>query len=110
LLFYVSDRFRLPVAPLGIVLLAGAASSPRFWQQWKRPQQWLLAGVLASMAFLTWSNFDDVRSRETFVQDHALLARAADTMGDDQLAWNEARAALAMQPQHPDAQRIAIAA
>ena len=59
---------------------------------------------------LTFSNLDQVRSESTFVQDHALLARAADTVGDDTLAWHEARAALAMQSHHPDALRIAIAA
>jgi hypothetical protein len=43
------------------------------------------------------------------VQDHALLARAADTVGDDLLAWREASAALALQPRHPDALRLAVA-
>jgi len=110
LLFYVSDRFRLPIAALGIVFLAGAVSSPLFWRRGTLPRKLSLAAGLAGIAFLTFSNYDDVRSRVTFVQDHALLARASENVGDDQLAWSEACAALALQPQHPDALRIAITA
>jgi hypothetical protein len=110
ILFYVSDRFRLPMAALGIVLTSGALTAPGFWRSWPTGRQWLLAGGLLTATALTFSNFDSVRSRTTFVQDHALLARAADTVGDDQTAWHEARDALAMQPLHPDAMQIAIAA
>ncbi len=110
LLFYVSDRFRLPIAPLAIALSAGALASPSFWRAWASRKKWALGSCMVGVAVLTFSNFDQVRSQATFVQDHALLARAAETVGDDVLAWDEARAALALQPQHPDAQRIAIAA
>jgi len=110
LLFYVSDRFRLPLAAINTVLSGGALIAPAFWRTWPERHRWLPpAGVLLVSVF-TFSRFDDVRSQVTFVQDHALLARAADTIGDDHTAWSEARAALAMQPQHPDALRIAIAA
>jgi hypothetical protein len=64
---------------------------------------------LVALAALAFSTFDNVRDRTTFVQDHALLARAAATVGDDALAWQEANAALALQPNHPDALRLAVA-
>jgi hypothetical protein len=51
-----------------------------------------------------------VADRSTFVQDHALLARAAYTVGDDATALAEADAALRLQPGHPDALAIAAAA
>lgn len=108
--FYVSDRFRLPLVVIGAVLSAGALAAPRFWRDWPRRRKRLLAAGVMLSAGLTFSRFDGVRSRATYVQDHALLARAADSIGDDRTAWNEARAALALQPEHPDAMRIAIAA
>ena len=110
LLFFVSARFRLPLAALLCVPAGGALAEPKFWLAWPRSQQLALASALLAAAGLTFSNFDRVRDRATFVQDHALLARAAATVGDDNLAANEAHAALALQPNHPDALRVAAAA
>ena len=109
LLFFVSARFRLPLAALATVLAGGALGAPGFWSAWTRPRQLALGVLLVAGAFLTFSNFDDVRSRATFVQDHTLLARAAASVGDDALAWREAQGALALQPGHPDALRLAVA-
>lgn len=108
-LFFVSARFRLPLAALTTTLAGGALAAPLFWRAWPRRRQLTLATALAIAAAVTFSRFDGVRDRATFVQDHALLARAADTVGDDALAWREATAALALQPLHPDALRLAIA-
>lgn len=110
LLFFVSARFRLPLAALATALAGGALAAPGFWKSWPRARQAALALVMIAAAALTFSRFDDVRSQATFVQDHALLARAAATVGDDALAWTEANAALALQAAHPDAVRIAVAA
>lgn len=107
-LFFVSARFRLPLAALTTICAGGALAAPTFWRAWPRPRQIALAAALAAAAALTFSTFDDVHSRATYVQDHALLARAADTVGDDLLAWREASAALALQPAHPDALRLAV--
>lgn len=107
-LFFVSARFRLPLAALAAVGAGGALAAPACWRPWPRRRQLLLALALAATAGVAYSNFDDVRSRATFVQDHALLARAADTLGDDRLAWTEAVAALALQPGHRDALRLAV--
>lgn len=109
-LFFVSARFRLPLAALAAILAGGALAAPLCWRAWPRPRQLAFAAILPLAAAVTFSNFDGVRDRATFVQDHALLARAADTLGDDAQAWREATAALALQPGHPDALRLAIAA
>ena len=109
-LFFVSARFRLPLAALLCVPAGGALAAPGFWRTWSRPRQLALGGALLGATALTFSTFDGVRDRATFVQDHALLARAAATVGDDALTWSEASAALALQPNHPDALRLAVAA
>jgi hypothetical protein len=108
LFFFVSARFRLPLASIVTVLAGGALAPPRFWAAWPRPHQVALAIICIVGAGLTFSNFDRVRDPATLVQDHALLARAAETVGDDALAWREAEAALAMRADHPDALRLAI--
>jgi len=109
LLFFVSARFRLPLAALATVGAGGALAAPGYWKSWPHPRQARLGILILAAAAYTFSNFGQVRSRATFVQDHALLARAAASVGDDALAWTEADAALQLQPTHPDALRIAIA-
>jgi len=110
LLFFVSARFRLPVGAVLAALAGGALAAPRFWAGWPRRRQAALAAALAGAAVVALSDFGGVADRSTFVQDHALLARAAYTVGDDATALAEANAALALQPWHPDAQAIAAAA
>ena len=110
LLFFVSARFRLPLAALCIVLAGGALSSPGFWAAWAPRRRAALACGLALALAVTFSRLGGVDDRATFVQDHVLLARAAFTVGDDGTALSEATAALAMQPWHPDATAIARAA
>jgi 4-amino-4-deoxy-L-arabinose transferase-like glycosyltransferase len=110
ILFFVSARFRLPLVALCAVLAGGALSSPLFWSKWPLGNRLALAGAVLLAGFVSFSEFGGVADKATFVQDHALLARAAFTVGDDSLALSEARAALQMQPQHPDALAIEKAA
>lgn len=109
LLFFVSARFRLPVAALMTVLAGIVIAAPGFWRTWRRPHQLGLAASCLAAGGIAFSTFDEVRDRSTFVQDHALLARAASTVGCDALAWHEAEAALALRPDHPDPLRLAVA-
>jgi hypothetical protein len=109
-LFFVSARFRLPLAAICAVLAGGALGSPGFWRGWTAGRQAALAGAMALAALATFSSLGGVDDRSTIVQDHVLLARAAFTVGDDDMALVEANAALAMQPWHPDARVIAAAA
>ena len=109
LLFFVSGRFRLPLMAIGTVLAGGAIGAPGFWRAWPRRKQFVLGAVTIFATLITFSNFGGVRDRTTFVEDHALLARAAERTGDVTLAWTEATAALALNPQHRDATRVAVA-
>jgi 4-amino-4-deoxy-L-arabinose transferase-like glycosyltransferase len=110
ILFFVSARFRLPLVALCAVLSGGALSSPLFWRGWPGKRQAALAACTGLAVFLAFSALGGVAGTETFVQDHALLARAAFTVGDDTLALSEARAALELQAHHPDALAIEKAA
>ena len=109
-LFFVSARFRLPLAALLAALAGGALAAPRFWTGWTARRQGFLAAAAALAAGIAFSNLGGVADHSTYVQDHALLARAAYTVGDDTTALAEANAALQLQPWHPDALAIAAAA
>jgi 4-amino-4-deoxy-L-arabinose transferase-like glycosyltransferase len=108
-LFFVSGRFRIPLTALATILAGGVILPPRTWRGWSRRQRMRLGVALAIGAGLTYSNLGGVRDRTTFVEDHALLARAAERTGDAFLAWNQAAAALALNPNHRDATRVAVA-
>ncbi|HVU36584.1 MAG TPA: hypothetical protein VHE61_24300 [Opitutaceae bacterium] len=108
LLFFVSARFRLPLAALAAVLAGGGLAAPLFWVGRPRRQRFTVAAACALAAFVAFSRFGAVHDPATFVQDHTLLARAAETVGDDATAWTEAEAALALRPDHPDALRLAV--
>jgi len=109
-LFFVSARFRLPLAAICAVLAGGALGSPFFWRGWTAGRRAALGGAVALAGVVAFSDFGGVQDRATYVQDHALLARAAYTVGDDATALAEAREALKLQPWHPDAKAIAAAA
>jgi len=110
LLFFVSARFRLPLAAVCTVLAGGALGSPGFWRGWPPRRRAALAAAVALAGLLAFSSLGGVDDRSTFVQDHVLLARAAFTVGDDATALREAREALKLQPWHPDARAIEAAA
>ena len=109
-LFFVSARFRLPLAAILAALAGGCVGSDSCWASWGRGARLGVASAAVAAAALAFSNLGGVADTATFVQDHALLARAAYTVGDDALALREAEAALKLQPWHPDALAIAEAA
>lgn len=98
ILFFVSARFRLPVAAL-LCVPAGAALARPAWflQRWSSSRRLIFAGTLLAVAGLTFSRFDGVRDRRPFIQDHLLIARAAQTVGDDTEVWLHANAALTLE-------------
>jgi hypothetical protein len=108
LLFFVSERFRLPLAAVCAVLAGGAIGAPNFAGGGTKARRAAVAACAAGL--VAFSSFGGVDDRATFVQDHVLLARAAYTVGDDAAALSEANAALGLQPSHPDALAIADAA
>jgi hypothetical protein len=105
-LFFVSARFRLPLAALLAALAGGACASPGFWRGWCAAHRAGVAVFIALAGVVAFSNLGNVRDPSTFVQDHVLLARAAYTVGDDATALSEANEALTLQPWHPDAHAI----
>ena len=109
-LFFVSARFRLPLAAVLAALAGGCVRFAPSWASWGRRTRLCVAGAAAAAAVLAFSSAWGVADTSTFVQDHALLARAAYTLGDDSLALREALEALKLQPWHPDALAIAEAA
>jgi dolichyl-phosphate-mannose-protein mannosyltransferase len=110
LLFFVSARFRLPLAAVCAVLAGGALGSPGFWRGWPPGRRAALAACALLAGLVAFSSLGGVADRSTFVQDHVLLARAAFTVGDDATALSEAKEALKLQPWHPDAKAIEAAA
>jgi hypothetical protein len=106
-LFFVSARFRLPLAAMLAVVAGGGVAHLRALLADGRTRRVVLLGGTAAAA-VAYSNFDDVADRSTYVQDHVLLARAAETIGDDRLASREATAALVFRPDHPDALRLVV--
>jgi len=110
LVFFASARFRLPLAAMLAALAGGAAGLPALWRGWPPPWRAGTAVAAAAAALVAFSRMGGVADTSTFAADHALLARAAYTVGDDATALSEAREALRMQPWHPDAAAVAKAA
>lgn len=105
---YVSARFRLPLAALLCVLAGGALARPLFWRQLGHRQRLAFAAALPLSAIVTFSNLDGVRDTRPFVQDHLLIARAAQAVGDDTTVWQAAIAALTLAPERRDADEFAV--
>lgn len=105
LLFFVSARFRLPLAPLLCVAAGGCA----FVRLPRAPRQVgiLLAGVLG-LSVLSFGDWFGAKDRVTFIQDELLLAKASSQVGDDAQALLLAGAVLARDPQRAEAQRLEL--
>ena len=111
ILFFVSARFRLPVAALLCVPAGAALARPAwFFRILPAAQRPLLGVALVGFATLTFSHFDGVRDRRPFIQDHLLIARAAQAVGNDDEVWQHAAAALALDPARLDAAEYSVTA
>lgn len=107
-LSYVSARFRLPLAALLCVFGGGALARPDFWRSLAASRRLVLAASLLATALVAFSSFDGVRDARPFIQDHLLVARAAQTEGDDNEVWQQARAALALDASRHDADEFVV--
>ena len=108
LLVFVSARFRLPLAVLLCVLAGGAVAAPSLWWPDNSRARFATALLLLGLGVVTFTGWFGAADRSTYVQDHLLLAAAAEKTGDDRITWDEARAALALRPGYPDALRLAL--
>lgn len=110
LLFFVSARFRLPLAPLLCVGCGGLALLFRERAWWRKPRAGLALGLLALLATLSYGNWWQAQDRSTFIQDEMLLADAALRSGADALALQYADKALAREPARQDIRRLQVSA
>ncbi|MGB0408902.1 MAG: ArnT family glycosyltransferase [Opitutales bacterium] len=102
ILFYTSNRFRVPMVPMLASVASGSLLLPLAWQ--KASKLWK-AGLIASMilaATIAYSGFFKVRDNRTWEEDHALLANASLRTGRDSQAIAHANAALKMNRNRPD--------
>ena len=112
ILFIVSARFRLPLAPFLCLGMAGLASYP--WRTGIQPEHTAksrirIAAVTAVILLLwTFSPISGAYDHRTYVQDKLLIANAAAEMGFDDEALRWSRKVLAELPERPDVRRIAL--
>jgi hypothetical protein len=107
LLFFVSARFRLPIAPFLAIGAAGLVCVP--WRALGRGQWLGLIGAALGGGVLIFGNWLGARTTETFRQDQLLLAIASAELGRDAEALDYASQALDADPGLDGARRIWIA-
>lgn len=105
LLFFISARFRLPLAPLLCVAAGGCA-----FLRWPLTQRQtsVFAVLMLGLSVLTYGNWFKAKDRAPFIQDELLLAKASSQVGDDVPALELSRAVLARDPQRAEAQRLEL--
>jgi len=108
LLFFVSARFRLPLAPLLAVLCGGLVTVN--WRDVSLQRGLFLCVLLPLCGALVYGNWFDARSRDTFRQDQLLLAKAALVTGDDRTAVHFSGEVLSADPSLDAAKRVRVAA
>lgn len=108
MLFFISARFRLPLAPILAVLCGGLITI--HWKAVALKRALFASGLLLAAATLCYGNWFDARGRETFKQDQLLLARSALKIGNDEAALYWADRALAADSGLGAARRLRIAA
>jgi len=99
LLYFVSARFRLPLALLLMIPAAGWAM-PGICNRLLASRKLLYTtlgggGVALVVSLFPWPS---VHTPDTTIEDRLLLAQAADHLGEDQVALYYAKAVLAAQP------------
>lgn len=102
ILFYTSNRFRVPMIPVLTILAAGAAFLPQVWNSANRPWRRLLIACCSITLALAYSEFFGARDTNTWEEDHALLANASLRTARDIDAIHHAKSALEMNPARPD--------
>ena len=86
LLYYVSDRFRAPLVPL-LSVLAGGLTRLRLTRDSGRAAGWALTALVLALLPVGYD------PRETFIQDHMMVAASATALGRHAEALGELAAA-----------------
>ena len=108
-LFFVSDRFRLPLLPF-LCLGAGSWGVASFERLGKLAAARMvpLGAVVLAVSALTFSRGFGVHDLTPAVQDYVALSIACGKGGDDLESLQWARKALACRPDHADALACAV--
>ena len=109
LIFFVSDRFRLPLLPFICIGSGVWGLARRGATGFKKPQiAWAGVAVAVLTGLITFSRAWGVYDLGPAIQDYILLSTAAGKAGADREELRWARLALRCQPQHPDALACAV--
>jgi len=100
---YASGRFRLPLVALFACTAGGVVGLPELLRHMSRRHVASVGALWFVLVVFAFTRFGDVADRSTYLQDHLLLAAAAERTGDDLTTWNETGAALTLVPDRPDA-------
>lgn len=110
ILFYTSNRFRLPMIPVLGILGSGAFLLPAYWRTAKNFRKLVFAACIALTLLIAYSNFFNARDKNTWEEDYALLANASLRTERDQAALDWAEKALRMSPRRGDMLEVAAQA
>jgi tetratricopeptide (TPR) repeat protein len=110
ILFYTSNRFRLPMLPLLAVLAAGTTALPSIWRATTAQWKGIFLLCLLATTGIAYSNFFDARNINTWEEDYALLANASLRTGRDSEAIEWASRALDMTPTRNDMRSVIVQA
>lgn len=102
IIFYTSNRFRIPMLPILAALSAGSYQTLNAWKCANLRWRTLLVTCVLITLGITYSGFFNARETNTWEEDYALLANAALRTNRDQQAIHNARSALKMNPRRAD--------
>jgi hypothetical protein len=106
-LFFVSDRFRLPLLPF-LCVAAGVCGAVRIKPLLTGVKLAVLGVVAAASALVTFSRAWDVYDLSPAIQDYVLLSSASGKAGEDMAGLYWARQGLLIAPENPDALACAV--
>ncbi len=110
ILFYTSNRFRVPMIPI-FCSVAGAVPSLLFISVKEKAaiKEWVVLGSIGFIGlYVSLSGHWNVRGKDTRVADLALMASAANEVGEDRLALEYVDLAIALGAKHLDIWRTKV--
>lgn len=105
---YASARFRVPLTALLCIAAGGALAAPGRWWRESTPYRARLVALLLAIGALSYGGWCKGNDTTTTLQDHVLLGHAAQRVGEDEIAWNEARTILRLAPARRDAVNLGL--